>query len=117
MKEPPKLQAESRWQRVSRGEIDADLTQWLATVAQGLLGAMTEKNINRRRQMVLNAVGLNGKASLTQFAVAATADAISDPKNRAVMVGVVMGHHVGTRAELSPEAMRKRIARARKSAK
>lgn len=121
MKAPTKLEALQRWGRVARKDLDPGLIDWLADVAAGLIEATAEKDTNARRLATVKAVGLNGRESerahLTRVVVNQSAPLVT-AGDRAMltrtMVGMVTGHVPGTRAEISPEAMRKRIARARK---
>lgn len=122
MKSLAKRDALQRWGRVARGDLDPELIEWLAGVAQGLIAAAAETETNARRLATVRAVGLSGRefrdADLARVVVHESAPlvpAAERAKLTRVMVGLVTNHVPGTRGEITDEAMRKRIARARKT--
>jgi hypothetical protein len=113
----------NRWRMVAAGNLDdAALRAWLASVAEGVLQAAGEKDANKRRQAVLDATGISGRlradtylADLMLWAADEGVPAPEDkPKARRMMVALGANLPVGTPQELDPEALRKRIERARK---
>lgn len=119
-----KLEALQRWGRVARRDLDPELIDWLASVAHDLILATENKDANARRLATVKAVGLNGRESLqahlTRMMVNDAAPLVPAPERAQrtkVMVGMVINHVPGTPAEISEEAMRKRIERARKKKK
>lgn len=122
MTHPAKGDALRRWGRVARCDLDPALIEWLAVVAHGLIAAAAEKDTNARRLATVRAVGLSGRefrdADLARVVVRESAPlvpAADRAKLTRVMVGLVTNHVPGTRGEISEEALRKRIARARKT--
>ena len=119
---PPKLEAMTRWRQVAAGKLeDPALRLWLASVAEGVLRAAGEKDANKRRQAVLDATGIAGRlrtsyaTDLMLWAAENGATAPEDkPKARRMMVALGANQPIGTPRELGPEAIRKRIERARK---
>lgn len=121
MTTPPKLEALHRWRRVAAKDMDGDLIEWLAGVARALLEATEEVDTNRRRLGTIKAVGLNGRVSMDAHAVGVVVNESAQcwpPDQRTkitrAMVGMVTNRTIATGAEIPPEALRKRIARARK---
>ena len=117
-----KQEALQRWGRVARKDLDSEMVNWLASVAHDLIAATAEKDTNARRLATVRAVRLNGRESteahLTRVMVneAAPLVAIAERARRTkIMVGMATNHVPGTRTEISEEAMRKRIERARKN--
>ncbi len=112
-----KREAWDRWHRVSRGEITPEVAAWLADVARSLLEAVAEPDTNRRRQAFINATGLGGKAGSGKrlheaMALRTLADAGLKGQTLQQAAAIVVGLPAG---RISTEALRKRIARAKKS--
>lgn len=124
MKPRSKQEALMAWGKVAAGDIGPDVAAWLAGVARDLIAATEEKDANRRRLATVRAVGLDGRESrdayLSRFIiedVLPRMPAADRAKAAPMLVGVVTNHVPGVAShEVSPEALRKRVARARKAA-
>ena len=78
-----------------------------------MLAAIDEKDANRRRALALKAAGITGRASFEQVAIAEAGRTLEGNALR-IAAGVITRHLPGTKSEITPEALRKRISRALK---
>lgn len=114
--------ARANWHRIATGQIDAELQAWVVSVAEALVLAERVKDPHKRKQAIARAVGLDGKLDETAHALRKLNEASPETwgatprersKNKRVTMSVVLGHaEFDERRSITPEALRKRIARA-----
>lgn len=113
-KAPPRLEAAEKWHCVSQGNIDAETLEWLKGAAAAIHAAAFLKTANARRLALEQATGLFGKANVNEYITRIAINSIPDATALQQRDGLAALLNLSPSNREEKEALRKRVARAKK---